>query len=558
MPDDSDKPALDSLSNESPDPVPSPVDSPSAIRSAPTSLKGILKELGPGLIVAGAVVGSGELIATTATGAEAGFFFLWLILIGCTIKVFAQVEVARFAICTGKTSLEGMSEMPGPRIGPVNWALWFWLLTITVTTGQLGGIVGGVGQALSISVPLTDSGREYNQAVDKRAGLMVELHLEQKKAKLDPGVNPDILPGDTPRIAAIKSELRFYDGFQVANATPVPGEIARLQPPAHDHLIWAGIVAVITALLLVRGGYRFIQNFATVMVASFTLMTLLNVILLQMNPAYAISPAELLSGLSFHLPPRTENVFPIATALATFGIIGVAAGELVFYPYWCLEKGYAKFVGPNDGSEEWAARAKGWLKVLRWDAFGSMVVYTISTVAFYLLGAAILHRLGLAPKGTDMIRTLAVMYEPVFGPTAQWLFLFGAVAVLYSTFFVTNASKARMCADALRLFKWRPDTDESKRKWLRLFSAAFPLACFAVYVLFPHPKKLVLAGGVMQSILLPVMAAAALWFRYKRCDPRLMPGRKWDALLWISACGMLIAGLWMALTKLFPGLQAFG
>ena len=44
---------------------------------------------------------------------------------------------------------------------------------------------------------------------------------------------------------------------------------------------------------------------------------------------------------------------PMATALATFGIIGVAAGELVFYPYWCLEAGYASFVGAKDNSKEW-------------------------------------------------------------------------------------------------------------------------------------------------------------------------------------------------------------
>ncbi len=543
---------------ESPDTPQSDSNDVPGIRPAPTTVRGILKELGPGLIVAGAVVGSGELIATTATGAEAGFFLLWLILIGCAIKVFAQVEVARFAISTGKTSLQGLSEMPGPRIGPVNWALWFWLATITVTTGQLGGIVGGVGQSLAISLPLTEAGREYNRAVDARAALVVELHQEQKQLGLDPGLTADIEYGDSLRIAAIKAELRRYDGFRVPGATRVPGEIEKLEPKARDHLIWAGIVALGSAFLLVFGRYRFIQNFATVMVAGFTLMTVVNLILLQSNPAYAIGAGELFSGLSFRLPPRTENVFPLATALATFGIIGVAAGELVFYPYWCLEKGYARFVGPNDGSEDWAARARGWLKVLRWDAFGSMAVYTLSTVAFYLLGAAILHRIGLSPKGADMIRTLAVMYEPVFGRTAQWLFLLGAVAVLYSTFFVTNASKARMCTDALRLFRWRADNETSRLRWLRIFSAAFPLACFAVYVLFPQPKKLVLAGGVMQSILLPVMAFAALWFRYQRCDHRIAPGRSWDMFLWISAAGMLVAGVWTALVKLFPAIKAMG
>ena len=516
------------------------------IRSAPTTFKGILKELGPGLIVAGAVVGSGELIATTATGAEAGFFLLWLILIGCTIKVFAQVEVARYAISTGNTSLKGLSEMPGPRIGRVNWALWFWLATIIVTTGQLGGIVGGVGQSLAISAPLTAAGKDYNRALDRRAKLVVELRKEERKL----GLSPDLALQAAANMARIRAELQSLESAQ--------GEIARLKPKARDHFVWAGIVSVVSTFLLVFGRYRFIQNFATIMVAGFTLMTVTNVVLLQMNPTYAISGSELLSGLSFRLPPRTEDVFPVATALATFGIIGVAAGELVFYPYWCLEKGYARFVGPNDGSEAWARRAKGWLRVLRWDAFGSMAVYTLSTVAFYLLGAAILNRLGLSPKGTEMIRTLAVMYEPVFGPTAQWIFLLGAVAVLYSTFFVTNASKARMCVDALRLFQWREDTEVSRLKWLRIFSAGFPLACFAVYLLFPQPKKLVLAGGVMQSILLPVMACAAVWFRYRRCDPAIAPKRNWDIFLWLSAIGMLIAGIWTALVKLFPSIKAFG
>ncbi len=34
----------------------------------PTTLAGVLRRLGPGLIIAGSIVGSGELIATTKTG----------------------------------------------------------------------------------------------------------------------------------------------------------------------------------------------------------------------------------------------------------------------------------------------------------------------------------------------------------------------------------------------------------------------------------------------------------------------------------------------------------
>ncbi|MEX0866607.1 MAG: Nramp family divalent metal transporter [Pirellulales bacterium] len=119
------------------------------IREPPTSLAGILRQVGPGVIIAAAIVGSGELIATTAVGAEAGFTLLWLIIIGCVIKVFAQIEFGRYAIVNSRTTMDGLNEVPGPR-WRVNWVCWFWLVFTAVALAQLGGIIGGVGQALAI------------------------------------------------------------------------------------------------------------------------------------------------------------------------------------------------------------------------------------------------------------------------------------------------------------------------------------------------------------------------------------------------------------------------
>jgi len=53
----------------------------------PRSLGKMLLRMGPGMIIAAAVVGSGELILTPRTGAEAGFTLLWIILLGCVSKV---------------------------------------------------------------------------------------------------------------------------------------------------------------------------------------------------------------------------------------------------------------------------------------------------------------------------------------------------------------------------------------------------------------------------------------------------------------------------------------
>jgi Mn2+/Fe2+ NRAMP family transporter len=228
----------------------------------------------------------------------------------------------------------------------------------------------------------------------------------------------------------------------------------------------------------------------------------------------------------------------------------VGTNELITYPYWCLEKGYARFTGPRDDTPEWAERARGWMRVMRWDAGISMIIFTFATIAFYLLGAAVLHGKGLDPAGNEMISTLGEMYVPVFGTWAKWLFLFGAFAVLYSTFFVANAGHTRVASDAIRVFGLGAQTEKARQWWIFVFCIAFPLFALFCYVFIRYPARLVLASGVMQAIMLPMLAGATLYFRYCRCDRRITPGRLWDVMLWLCALGMLIAGAWAAVTKL--------
>ncbi|MFO0868073.1 MAG: transmembrane Mn(2+) transporter [Pirellulales bacterium] len=531
------------------------------------TIRGILRRLGPGLIIAGSIVGSGELIGTTTTGALAGYWLLWLIIIGCVIKVFVQVEFGRYAISTGNASMVGMNETPGPildvRLGArpgasgvrANWLAWYWLIMFLVSLGQLGGIVGGVGQALAISVPLTAEGKEYNRVAAERAKRVYEAHLQEfALAKLSP---EETTKAEELRqqIAALRAEIETSTK-QLKGTDGSPGLEAR----ARDDRYWAIVITIATSILLVAGRYGLIQWASTLMVAVFTLVTMLNVGMLQSQPEWAVGWSDIWQGLSCRLPPAGRDAagtafYPLTTALATFGIIGVGANELISYPYWCVEKGYARFAGPRDDSPAWADRARGWLRVLRWDAWCSMVVYTFATVAFYLLGAATLGKIHLIPKGVDMIRTLSVMYEPVFGGWTGPVFLFGAFAVLYSTFFVAIAGHARVSADALRVFANRSvegDVSPTAVKW---FSGIYPFICLAVYLVYAEPTTLVLASGAMQAMMLPMLSFAALYFRYRRIDPRIRPSLVWDLCLWLSALGMLVAGGWLFLTTLFPALK---
>ena len=501
--------------------------------------------IGPGLIIAGQIVGSGELIATTKTGADAGFWLLWLILVGCVIKVFTQVELGRHTIVAGQTTMEALNTVPGPRLR-VNWILWYWVFMFLSSLAQLGGIVGGVGQALAITRPLTQEGVAFNQyqdAVTRKEVLEALIRREE-----DSLVRPDSNPGEYEtkrlRLDALRREL----AQQRPPASP---------PQSSDDVIWAAVVTAITSVALVVGRYRLVQTLSALLVGLFTLITMGNLFHLQSLPEWRVSISEVVQGLSFRLPPHEGSfaTYPLATALAAFGIIGVGATELIAYPYWCLERGYARWTGKWAATREWAERARGWLRVMRWDAWCSCLLYTFATAVFYLLGAAVLGRTGLNPEGTRMVRTLSEMYSPVFGEFAQGVFLFGAIAVLYSTFFVANASHARVTADAMRIFKFSSSTEEARQFWTKVFCGLFPVICLFVYIYIRAPVALVLASGVMQAIMLPMLAGAALYFRYKHSDPRLRSGLIWDCMLWLSAFGCLLAGGWLALTKLFPNLQ---
>ena len=84
----------------------------SEIQEPPVSLWSALKKIGPGIILAGTIVGSGELLLTTSLGAQHGFMLLWLILFSCVIKVFVQTELGRYAISSGKPTPNSTEGRP--------------------------------------------------------------------------------------------------------------------------------------------------------------------------------------------------------------------------------------------------------------------------------------------------------------------------------------------------------------------------------------------------------------------------------------------------------------
>jgi Mn2+/Fe2+ NRAMP family transporter len=304
--------------------------------------------------------------------------------------------------------------------------------------------------------------------------------------------------------------------------------------PAVPVWAWTCVAALATALLVYRGSYKLVESLAVTLTAAFTLFTMACVVALQ-GTQYAIGWSELSEGLSFRFPAAAVGV-----AVAVFGATGVSADEIISYPYWCLEKGYASFAGARSDSAEWARRARGWIRVMYLDAIVSMVIYTLATAAFYVLGAAILHGAGTIPAGMEMISTLSRIYTESFGPGAMVIFLTGSVVVLFSTLFVSCASASRMFSDALAQCGALDFRNAGQRdRWITAFAWLFPVFWAGLSLALGEPLLLILAGGVAVAVLLFAVVFAAYVFRYRRLDTRLRPGRFYDLMLWLSFAAVM-------------------
>ena len=203
--------------------------------------------------------------------------------------------------------------------------------------------------------------------------------------------------------------------------------------------IWHAIVIAGSIALLYSNRYGLIERGAFYLVTIFSVVTVLIAFGLPFTP-FGYGLGDVLGGLTFTIPAGA-----LGAAIAMFGITGARLGRDHDVQLLVPREGLrAAGPGPNDGSNHWVRRAKGWIDVMYKDAILSLVIYTFSTLAFFIMGAAVLHPQGLVPGGAnEMITTLARMYTDTLGPWAMWVFLIGAVAVLGSTLWAAVPSHAR-------------------------------------------------------------------------------------------------------------------
>jgi len=165
-----------------------------------------------------------------------------------------------------------------------------------------------------------------------------------------------------------------------------------------------------------------------------------------------------------------------------------------------------------------------------------MFIYTAATVAFFLLGAGVLHTRGMVPSANDMIPVLSKMYTETLGHWALWLFYPGAIATLYGTIFAATAAESRIAADLCRLLGlFRADDYRTRVRYRRKFVWILTAIGAGLFLIFQSPVTMVKVGGISQAIMLPVISIGALYMRYRRLPKEVLP-KKWITVALWAAC----------------------
>ncbi len=425
------------------------------VKSAPRGFLPVMGALGPGIVLAGGVVGSGELINTPIQAAKFGFILLWAVIIACLIKYFLQVEIARHCVVHNRSVFEAMNFVPGPRYRNTSWAVWAFILAWAVVQVGSAGTVGAIAGVIHGLVPVSTW-----------------------------------FPAADAELASVRSVQ-----------------------------VWSLLVVGVGLLLMWRGLYNHFEKIIIVLVLGFSVTVLLGLVMLQ-GTDFAIKSTDISEGMTFSLGDDTRAA--AFAVIALMGGLGVSGIELLVYPYWIHEKGYAKFLGdPN--SPGWSDRARGWIRIIKIDAAAATILATVITAAFFLLGCAILHRQGIQPEGIGVVDKMSAIFTGTYGNWSRGLFLVGAFCTLFSTLLHATAANARIFTDFFASVGFIDRQNfQSVNFSHRIVQALFLLVVLMTFLLLPsQPEQLVLLSHYLIGLVGTPIAIIAILFLAFQTDRRV-------------------------------------
>ena len=334
--------------------------------------------------------------------------------------------------------------------------------------------------------------------------------------------------------------LSFFPGiFGLGGIVGGAGQGLALMFEGLHPTVATGIVTAVAIAILSTGKYRHLERVMLGLVMSFTVITLFSSGVMQ-TTEFQMTLADLKEGFSFHFPLAVA-----ALAIAMYGYTGVNGGEIAAYTYWCVEKGYPSYIGSDPTEPGWVDRAKGWIKVLQADVWATLIILTLATVPFYILGAGVLHATGAQPEGLETIAVLAGMFTGTLGDWSLILFALGAFCILFSTTLSGVGAGGRVFPDYIIEFGFISRTKIRRVLWTRGYVIVIPIIAFFLDLGFQNPIILVMISASFAAITLPIQSGATLWLQRNRMDQRIQPNVVMKTALWATFVFQLLMSLFV-------------
>lgn len=426
---------------------------------------GLLKYIGPGLILAMTGIGTSHLVLAPVAGASYGFALLWLLPVAFILKWQGFELAMRYTAATGETVVDAYGRVPGPK----NWAVW--LVMVIMVVGGIFGLAGMVSAAATVLYAAY-------------GGLSLVLY-----SFLISAVAIGILLSGR------------YSGLEIVIK------------------LLAGLLVAVTVLAFVitlppASGYA---NF--------------------LIPAVPVGATLLMTGLLGWLPTGLE--------LSVWGSLWLKAKGKGMVRVKEIAGEQARESVP----EQHRAYVDGWYRTALYDfRLGHIASFLVVSV-FLMLGAVVLFPRGVTPEGAETTVVISEIFTSTVGAWMFPVFIAGAFAALFSTFFACYDGYPRaFAAAATRVFPPRRGGWWSERTaWVGLM-----LVLFVTTILFigavPEPVFLVTLASTLSLLIAPVIFGLNLYIcRNFISEDQYKPSRPtiWLSIFSILALAVVGVGLTM-------------